>query len=228
MLDDFSLPSAQRGTVTKKGFDYLNELRKETSETKTPNHPRHHGIKMQAHHAISEKGISLLSYADKFADFGYNINWTTNLVFIPSTLPGACMLGVQPHRGNHTAPSATAPDIDSLRENTYHGSVSEFLQAAYRVIKQKCGDNTSNVAEETKKEMNKVSAKIIKFIQRKPEEFPLTHIAENFKPGDKRGCGGATSVTVRSQKLCPHDRKHTGHEGITYVCTTPYTLTPGN
>ena len=76
-------------------------------------HPRHRGVKMQAHHILSGEGAKLSQMGRKLVGFGYDINTPKNLAFLPCTLQGACYLGIQPHRGNHTAPSDGADEDDA-------------------------------------------------------------------------------------------------------------------
>lgn len=224
--------SESRGN-TAKNTQYLTLLK---SKTMNADHPRHHGVVMQAHHAISAKGMVLSGLADKFADFGYDINLEDNLVFIPSTLQGACLLGVQPHRGNHTAPSIDNPDRDSDRQPSYHTRVAGMLNEAFDTIDELCGGDGVNIRRNTQKVLNGLSTRIISFIQNKPEMLPLTKLHSHFPSRSKRGCGGVDYVNdPRATEICPvgrdHVEKHGPHqksEGILYVGTLPYKLRAGN
>jgi len=86
-------------------------------------HPFHasNGFYMQIHHLLSQKGIADTgASAIKIKNMGYNMNRAGNLVALPSTLQGACHLGVQPHRGNHsfTEEAHEGDDIfKALRQN---------------------------------------------------------------------------------------------------------------
>ena len=86
---------------TSKNSAYLRRIKAAIEHDKS--HPRHNGVLMQAHHIISAEGMKRSRMDKKIEKFGYDINELPNLSFIPCTLQGACYLGVQPHRGNHTA-----------------------------------------------------------------------------------------------------------------------------
>jgi hypothetical protein len=227
LIDDFKVAPAERGTVQKKLPLYLANIIARTTVVLHPRHPRHHGIPMQAHHAISAKGVSLSDRGPKLEDFGYDINHHDNLVFLPSSLKGACMLQVQPHRGDHTAKSILTLDNDKDREDSYHFLVSTAVNETYRHIGGICGSDMSRVKAETQKAMDKLSAKFIRDIQRKPSEVRLTKISEHFVPGNSRGCGGMTSVNDVPKTACPNHRNHTGQDGITFMSDEPYKLKPG-
>lgn len=218
-----------------KDTQYLSTLMRRTDKSLMPHHPRHHGVTMQAHHVISAKAVVLAgpSIGDRLEDFGYNINIPGNLVFIPSTLQGACLLQVQPHRGNHTA--TDAPDIDNNRDPSYHEGVSQRISRLMDVLEEKCGDPGVDVKELVENELNKVSRVIINLIQRKPSQAKLTKLFANFQPGNPKGCGGAKkSVNDISAPICPVHRNHTGrwapgqeNENITYQFKETYQLIAG-
>ena len=182
LIDQYKVPAGERGTSKKNGTGYLTLLQ---SKTMSRSHPRTRGVQMQAHHAISQKGMELSDYDSKFADFGYDINLEGNLVFIPSTLQGACLLNVQPHRGDHTAPSVDAPDDDRKRESSYHTKVATMLRETYGQISEICGSDMSKVKRETKQALDKLSGKIIGRIQNTPDKLRLTKISEHFGPGQQ-------------------------------------------
>lgn len=227
----FSLPAAQRGNTTK-GAAYLSLLKSLTQEAR---HPRHHGVAMQAHHAISQKAIFDANLNDRLEDFGYQIDVANNLVFIPSTLQGACLLQIQPHRGNHTAERIEGPDDDGDHPPKYHIMVANRLKAIMSALEEACGDLGKDMAKTTQKALDKISSDIIRKIQHKPVEARLTVLYPYFEPGNPRGCGGVESVRSEGSDTCPVHRNHTGKHGprqgsesITYVCTEPYQLRAGN
>lgn len=227
----FSLPAAERGNTTK-GSGYLERLKSLTNEAR---HPRHHGVAMQAHHAISQKAIFDASLNDRLEDFGYEIDVANNLVFIPSTLQGACLLQVQPHRGNHTAERVEGPDDDGDHPSKYHIMVANRLKAIMPALEDACGDVGTNMKQTTQKTLDKISADIIRKIQHKPVEARLTALYPYFGPGNPRGCGGVDSIRREGSETCPVHRDHKGKQGpaqvsesITYVCTEPYQLRAGN
>ncbi|GGC08001.1 AHH domain-containing protein [Pseudoduganella buxea] len=225
----FSLPSDERGHTTKGA--YLEFMK---SRTESDSHPRHH-MDMQAHHAISEKAIFDAKLDDRLADFGYEIDVPENLVFIPSTLQGACLLQVQPHRGNHTARLIKGDDDDSCHPPAYHIMVANRLKAIFPALEEECGDHGTNIAKKTQKALDHISTDIIKKIQHKPREARLTKLYAYFNPGHPRGCGGEDSVTKTGVDTCPVERDHRNQrkgpnqeqEGITYPHCAPYTLEPG-
>ena len=49
---------------------------------------------MQAHHVLSGEGVRQSKIGARLVKWRYDINTEKNLVFIPSTLQGACYLGV--------------------------------------------------------------------------------------------------------------------------------------
>lgn len=216
---------------TAKDTEYLKTLQARTTDQK---HPRNQGVVMQAHHVISAKGIAMGSYNDRLEDFGYRINEAMNLVFIPSTLQGACLLQVQPHRGNHTAQDA--PDVDGNRDRTYHESVKEHLKTVMPKLEKLCGKPGKNMQKETQDALDAISEVIIECIQHKPSEAKLTKLYKHFQPGNVRGCGGAKgSVNDPAADICPVHRNHTGKrapgqpdEKIVFKCVKPYELIAGN
>ena len=109
-----------------KDSKYLKRIKDAIEGDKA--HPRHNGVKMQAHHAISAEGMKLSGLGKKIEKFGYDINLLSNLVFIPCTLQGACYLGVQPHRGNHTAVISQDDYDDDLEPKNYHKLISSRIK----------------------------------------------------------------------------------------------------
>lgn len=216
---------------TAKDTQYLKTLQ---ARTEHPKHPRKQGVTMQAHHVISAKAITLGHLNDRLEDFGYNINVANNLVFIPSTLQGACLLQVQPHRGNHTA--ADAADVDGNREASYHENVLRRLKKIVPKLERECGKTGVDMQKYTHRQLDELSEIIIDLIQNKPQEMRLTKLYANFQPGNPKGCGGAKGgVNDAAHPVCPVHRNHTGQkapgqadEGIRYVCAEPYELKAGN
>jgi hypothetical protein len=197
-------------------------------------HPRNQGVAMQAHHVISEKGIAMGEYHDRLQDFGYRINEPSNLVFIPSTLQGACLLQVQPHRGDHVAKSTS--EIDASLDRTYHQTVKDHLQEVVPKLEKLCGKPGKDMSKETQDALNDISEIILELIQKKPSEAKLTKLYKHFQPGNPRGCGGAkSSVNDAALDTCPVHRNHTRQrapgqddENILYECKKPYDLRVGH
>jgi hypothetical protein len=223
----------EKGGNTSKDSEYLNRIKGATTDLE---HPRHKGVKMQAHHAISAQGMALSGLAIKLKKFGYDINLTPNLVFIPYSLQGACLLGVQPHRGDHTAPLDHDDYNDDEHLPSYHEAVSLMLIEADRKIGVACLGEGVNKKAAAQRILDELSAIIVDFIQNSPEQARLTRLYKHFVPGNRTGCGGVDAVgDHRGSIACPVDRNHTGKQGkgqikeaISYSCDGHYKLKPGN
>ena len=236
------------GNLKKDTTQYRDNLKKKASAH--PKHPIHHNVAMQAHHLISEKGVSLVDkiFQNKLIEFDYNINVLDNLVFIPSTLQGACHLGVQPHRGNHgafltKAMSLLDPDNDDRpHPEPYHDMVKDLVTKVAQGLEFKCVKDHPHFKALLKMEMNQISKTILKRIQNNPRSAQLTDIAVNFVPDMPTGCCGVDSVpahrgrTVQVAAQCPVGRDHTSKQGTKQTAekitfpkkSTPYKLETGN
>lgn len=224
-----------KGNISKNST-YLNDLKKAIDEDRK--HPRHNGVKMQAHHVISCEGMKRSGLGLKIEKFGYDINVTKNLAFIPCTLQGACYLGVQLHRGNHTASVKQNQDDydDDSEEDGYHKIVAEMIKDLKPLVFQKCHVDREAQCKKVINKLNNISKQILKRIQENPGAMPLTSIAEHFKHGSKIGCGGVDSVKPKNhgQVPCPTKRSHAGkqgprqnEEGISYKSNGKYQLETG-
>ena len=145
-------------TMEKKG--YLNRLKKATELDR--GHPRHHGVKMQAHHLLSADGFKKSGKVSFFKGLGYDINAIENLAFIPSTLQGACHLAVQLHRGNHDSSDPDAADSDSEHPIGYHRKIAKVIaDCAARLDKiDVCKMNASEREKRAQKLLDNAAAKI--------------------------------------------------------------------
>lgn len=201
-----------RGTVKKTKQKYLRTLKGLTMQ---PSHPRHHRVRMQAHHLISEYGVGLTQHGDNLEDLGYDINEPSNLVFIPSTLQGACLLHVQPHRGNHD--HEDEEDDDGHREPSYHQRVKILIDKKMPAIRKACAKKNSDPKKEVQEAMDDISAELAYLIQSEPKMAPLTKLYANYGVGQHKGCGGVDDVTpdkkVRIYERCPVKRNHTQRQG---------------
>jgi hypothetical protein len=189
-----------------KSHKYLDTIK---NNTLSPDHPRHHGVYMQAHHVLSEEGIKLSGLGKELERFGYDINTLDNLVFIPSTLQGACHLGVQPHRGNHTSEF----DDDDGHPTTYHKLVKKKVLRLEKFLKDDCPGDLGKSSTLLKKKMDNLSKEILDMIEGKPMLAKLTDVASYFVSGNKIGCGGTDSVPHlrlrgRQQCVCPVHHNH--------------------
>jgi hypothetical protein len=194
-----------------RSHDYLDRIQKNTTVALKPNHPRHHGIKMQAHHIISVDGVKMSRLGDKLEKLGYDINSLDNLAFIPSTLKGACHLGVQPHRGNHTAET----DDETEHPQSYHKYVAKRLVEILSSPMKDCPGTGKN---SIKKKMDDLSKSILKEIQESPKRVKLTAMAEFYAPESPVGCGGMNNIPKKGQPErtnpapCPAKRDHQHEE----------------
>lgn len=169
-------------------------------------HPRHQGIKMQAHHVISGEGMRLSGLGRKIEKYGYDINLLPNLAFIPCTLQGACYLGVQPHRGNHTASVDQDDYHDDMEPEDYHDMVARRVKELDLPLKKEC--EGGETVRDVQNKLDKLSKDILGLIQHKPRQAPLTEIAGHFGP-DGKGCGGVDAVARhKAAGPCPVHRKH--------------------
>jgi hypothetical protein len=184
-------------------------------------HPRHRGIQMQAHHVISGEGMRLSGLGSKIEEKGYDINLLPNLAFIPCTLQGACHMGIQPHRGNHTSKSKRTRNsdddvdqddyIDDHEPESYHHMVKNELQELAFIIDKACKGDDAEQSRKVIKALNDLSEDILEMIQLKPHEAQLTALHSHFgKTGV--GCSGLDSVTTHKERkkkaFCPVGRNH--------------------
>ncbi|MBT0964172.1 AHH domain-containing protein [Denitromonas iodatirespirans] len=218
-----------------KDAKYLKRIKDATDPHADPDHPRHHGIGMQAHHVISAEGVKKSGLGNDLVRFGYDINVLDNLVYIPSTLQGACHLGVQPHRGDHRAPvEGDGFDDDRKRPDSYHDMVKLRVAELERLLTDKCPAEDPDRRRTIRRKMDEISKKIANLIQIVPSKAPLTRIAKHFEPKSKIGCGGVDSIPNHSGQPCPVERHHRSQQGpgqkseqIIYRKDKPYQLKVG-
>lgn len=196
-------------------------------------HPIHHGVQMQAHHIISAAGVKQSGLGNKLERFGYDINTLRNLTLIPSTLQGACHLGVQPHRGNHTAPIQRGDSDDDHPEN-YHDMVEQRVSELERILKAQCPADDPDHRRKVSNEMDKISRQVLRLIQTAPMLAPLTKVARHFAGLEPKGCGGVDAVGDHKGQPCPVGHNHERTQGtrqsaekITFKKPAAYQLQPG-
>jgi len=195
----------RRGNSAKDSH-YLKRIKNAIEGDKA--HPRNLGVKMQAHHVISGEGMRLSKLGKKIEKYGYDINLLPNLVFIPCTLQGACYLGVQPHRGNHTALVDQDDYQDDLEPEDYHDLVGRRVRELDLPLRKECPGDDPTKAEVVQTKLDKLSKDLLGLIQNKPSQAPLTEIAEHFGPRGV-GCGGLDSITrAHGLHACPVERNH--------------------
>lgn len=206
-----NLPSFPAGNVLKSK-NYLADLSKKIAGQNK--HPRHLGVKMQAHHVISAEAMKNSGLGEKIAKMGYNINHTKNLVFIPCTLQGACYLGIQPHRGNHTAVADPDAYDEDNEPDSYHRMVERKISALALPLSRECEGDDQVRHLKVLSQLNGLSNEIVEMIQETPTRAPLTSVARYFAPDSKIGCGGVDSVTSHPRTIhCAVERNHAGRQG---------------
>lgn len=201
---------------------YLTTIKKATTQVLNPGHPRHAGIKMQAHHLLSAAGIDAAGLSDELRGWGYDINVVENLSFIPSTLQGACHLVVQLHRGDHDSPDPDAYDWDGAHPDSYHDVISRLAEDKVRQLRKKydlCKMSPAKVRDKVQKSLDSLSKKVMKKINN--HDLSLTSISSGFAPKSADfgysgvGCRGEDSVPAasKSQYYCPVNRNHHRQQG---------------
>ncbi|HAS6152573.1 TPA: hypothetical protein I7146_13780 [Vibrio vulnificus] len=176
-------------------------------------HPYFLGIHMETHHLISSKGAHLDDYAaQQLITAGYLIDTLDNLVGLPATLPGACHLGLQAHRGEH-------PDKPA-ESKAYHTEVKNLLEKAAPTLKRcppnkKASGKTLNIDDITKDISKALLEQIVSC------EVALTNIPNNFS--SYVGCRGQTSITKarETSQRCPVGCNHFGQTDRKYNFKRP-------
>jgi hypothetical protein len=155
------------GVIEKKNYreKWLRNARAHDS------HPINYGIHMDTHHLISAEAVNISELADPLVDKGYMINDINNLVGFPATLPAACHLGLQLHRGDHL--------FSRPNEEPYHDYVSSLLNTKEQKI-DSCYGRTKVREKQTDIHnlMDPISKKIL--IKINAFKLPLTNIFYRF------------------------------------------------
>lgn len=170
-------------------------------------HPVNKGVKMQAHHLVSAKGVDIAGLSNKLEHLGYDINVLDNIVLIPSTLQGACHLKCQLHRGNHTTVNEPGDSSnDDEHPVSYHMKVRQYLDGIKDDLKD--GDLCDDNKRKIQRNIDKISVKMLKKIN--DFAIPLTDIATHFKSQGNRGCCNKDSVGEArlSSQNCSVERNH--------------------
>jgi len=159
---------------------------------------------MDTHHLISAESVHISDLGEILIDKGYDINIIQNLVGFPATLPAACHLGVQLHRGDH---------IDKgPNEEPYHDYVSsEMLKRKAKL--QKCYGKTKETEDNA--DVHQIIDQVGKRMLNKINNFtlPLTEMYENFEAGGV-GCKNCFDIVpARSTgSSCTKQREHFGKD----------------
>lgn len=199
---------------------YLSTLKKAIRLDLT--HPKHQGVTMQAHHLLSADAFAIAKVVPYFKGLGYDINAVENLVFIPSTLQGACHLETQLHRGNHgSIDEEAADDDDDEHPDSYHVVVAKILLKVTKKLRadEACQMSAKLRAEKAQKKLDVASRKVMQMINL--YQVHLASIAslfsndvEKFKNAG-RGCSGVDSVPDANLTTakCEVSRNHCGQRG---------------
>lgn len=198
---------------------------------------------MQAHHILSADGIKMSGLGSKLEEFGYDINLPANLAFLPCTLQGACHLGIQPHRGNHTAISDRPPRLESEESDydddehprSYHRLIAKKVEMLKLPIDKACTGNDDPARGQVKSKMDDLSKSVLLMICKTPNLARLTQVADHFTVDNLVGCGGVDSIDDhRETHVCPTGRHHKNmqgpgqrKEGISFSSKMPYSVQPG-
>lgn len=188
------------GTIEKKGYRRRWLRRAKLN----PLHPINHGIHMDTHHLISAEGVKNSKLDELLVEKGYDINDISNLVGFPATLPGACQLKTQLHRGDH---KFSTPYMRP-GEKSYHKFVSGKLKEKKLVIK-KCYGRTKKREKDTEihKLLDPISQDLLDDIN--DFDVPLTIIFRRFSA---RGIGCANCHDIvkasASSTACESRRNH--------------------
>lgn len=168
------------GVIEKKGYreKWLRHAYKHKP------HPINYGIHMDTHHLISAEAVKISKLAQPLIDKGYMINDINNLVGFPATLPAACHLELQLHRGDHL--------YKRPNEEPYHDYVSSLISAEKSDLKA-CYGRTKVREKETA--IHKLLDPVSELILDKINEFklPLTDIYIRF---EKKSGGGVINVLI--------------------------------
>lgn len=197
----------------KKNTTYRDDLIQNIKDKgRYDSHPISNGIKMQAHHVVSAKGVDLSGAEDQMLKIEYDINEVDNITFIPCTFQGACHLNTQLHRSNHTTKEKKSSDMDDEHPRTYHQTVSDYLDAVYEENKNLCPEKKQKFI------LNKyklVSKFIIASINDFEPDTQLTAAYESFDINgnlSKIGCAGKNYMKDHEKSMevnmCPVGRDH--------------------
>ncbi len=165
---------------------YRQRILDNTAKLKNKDHPRHKGVTMQAHHLLSKKGVKNSGLSKDLVHLGYDIDHLNNISLIPSTLPGACHLNIQVHRGDHGSTRADAADDDKQHGPSYHLLVQRWVEQLETEIDK--GRYCEKNADKIISAMNIFSKKILKKINN--NQVALSSVYKNFGTvnTNRKGC----------------------------------------
>ncbi|MDX1695057.1 MAG: AHH domain-containing protein [Ketobacteraceae bacterium] len=199
-----------KGIASKKSSTYRQTIIKAVG--RDAGHPINQGIHMEAHHLVSSESVKLSKMSSILEHGGYDINLLNNLVLLPATLPGACHLEVQLHRGNHYGyANEQDNDSDDAHPINYHLEVAARLQLVEREIDD-CNNDCKKSGIKVQDIVDEVSEDILDLIS--DFEIPLTPVHGAFRKGEKTGCGNCIDVNEHQEESaeCASMRGHEGEE----------------
>jgi len=189
------------GVIEKKGY----RKRWIAYAEKDPSHPYNRGVHMDTHHLISKEAVTISELGDILVDKGYDINVIENLVGFPATLPAACHLGVQLHRGDHFHERVPG-------EEPYHDHVASEIKKKKKKILS-CYGKTKKTEDESEVHVivNKIGRGILK--QLIGFTLPLTEMFEDFMP-QGAGCKNCFDIVEArtSNEPCAKEYRHYGRD----------------
>lgn len=140
---------------------------------------------MEAHHLISVQGANMSGIVENIIYSDYDINVVNNLVFLPATMPGACHLEVQLHRGNHYANIHTDDnDSDISHRKSYHQYVAQRLSRLLPKLVE-CKGSCEATRMKARNELDEVSQDILK--RSAKFQVPLSPVFKSFQSGNETG-----------------------------------------
>jgi hypothetical protein len=204
----------ETGSLEKNDKQYKKNINRVTSKRMKPGHPRHNGIHMQAHHLLSQKAFSEITpkLEELIIDRGYDIDRANNLSYIPSTLPGACHLSIQPHRGDHLSKD----DRDADHPDDYHTTVKKLIAKFEKKIEE-CSKKSKAGKKSTGEILDGLSKKVAGMIVR--NKLRLTDIHASFKGSSFQGCGN--SIDINDHEGAAPCRSRRDHYGETHALYKP-------
>jgi hypothetical protein len=197
------------GVIEKKGYrsKWLRHARAHSG------HPINYGIHMDTHHLVSAEAIKQTELSEELVDKGYMINDIKNLVGFPATLPAACHLGLQLHRGDHYHKKTP-------NEEPYHKYVKNLIREEKETIKG-CYERTKIREKSTEIHglLDPISKKILRRIN--SNKLPLTNIFINFDRVSGRiydGCKNCFDVVDARVSISSCNKKgnHFGDKDLRY------------
>jgi hypothetical protein len=158
---------------------------------------------------VSETGIKESDIGPTLIANGYDINCKENLVYLPSTLEGACHLSVQLHRSDHTFKD---PGADGVHSRGYHEVVTDLLDDLMDKM-DVCDLPIEKRRKRVTRKMKNISRTMLDGIS--SFDLALTSIYKSFEDeADAHGCRNAQTIPGHGKvkKPCQYHRDHIGRK----------------